>query len=219
MDEVPKERTPADPSGGDEPDTMTPDLTLANETIACYERAIEHFAEFRSAWKRTKTDHRGVGEAYKRLIQLWYVLYRVRSLTARDDTAIADFKQLYILNPPGFYVRSFWPRAMGTIIELHAESFYYFAFRLGRVLQRMVPGFKNFDPVGVRDVRNWLIEHAERDRGVMDHSFQFNLSEGAILKPNGGGLDRVHDAGLYPNAKQFIEEFQRRLEAAQRTLG
>jgi hypothetical protein len=201
-------------------DTMTPDLTLANETSAQYESAILSFAEFRQAWKSSGNDRRGVGEAYKRLIQLAYIQYRIRSLTARDEAAAADLGHFYRLNPPGYAVREFWLGAMSLGLELQAESFYLIAWRLGLVLRKTVDGFKNFNPPGVRKVRNWLIEHAEReDRGgVMDHSFQFNMLEGACLKPEAGGPDRVHDAGLYPNAKEFILEFLSALGRAETLL-
>jgi hypothetical protein len=196
---------------------MNADPSLGNETVAQYQKAIESFGEFRRVWNLSGRDFRSVNEAHKRLKQLWYVLYRFRGLDTGDAAAVVDIRQLLALDPPGFYLR---PLAfgIGVLLELHAEAFYFFAWRLRSVL-RDIPGFGNFNPRGVCDVRNALIEHAEDSpRGVLEHSFEYNISEGIRLKPHGGGPGRVHDAGLYPNAKEFIEDLMRKLEVAENLL-
>jgi len=51
-------------------------------------------------------------------------------------------------------------------IQTLTEAFYYFAFRTMRMFQELpeapgLPAMKGFDAPGVRNVRNWLVEHPE----------------------------------------------------------
>ncbi|MEA2633837.1 MAG: hypothetical protein QOH92_604 [Chloroflexota bacterium] len=93
-------------------------------------------------------------------------------------------------------------------IELLTEAFYYLAFRARSVLQAL-PGLESFDPIGVRNVRNKLIEHPEgQDFRVLDQSFVFGADHGPVFR----GMRFEHespawpDPGLYRNAKEFREK-------------
>ena len=95
-------------------------------------------------------------------------------------------------------------------IELLTEAFYYLAFRARSVLQAL-PGLDSFDPVGIRIVRNKLIEHPEgKDSRVLDQSFVFGADRGPVLR----GMRFEHespvwpDPGLYRNAEEFREKLQ-----------
>lgn len=54
--------------------------------------------------------------------------------------------------------------------EMYAECFYYIGFRL-RSLVRILPNLNNFECVGIRNTRNKLIEHPEKQSRVYIQSF------------------------------------------------
>jgi len=93
-------------------------------------------------------------------------------------------------------------------MRLHGEASYYFAFRVREALGALtwVDGGidLSFDPVGVREVRNIMIEHPEdhSDKAYV-LSWKTDCAEGMVLNPVEG--DAVgFDKGLYPNAQEFI---------------
>ena len=94
------------------------------------------------------------------------------------------------------------------------EAFYYFAFR-ARQLLRLLPGVKNFECVGVRDVRNHLIEHPEKQSKVFLISFGWGGASGPAVKALrvDDQKDIFVDKGLYVNAQEFKEDLERRLRA------
>lgn len=97
-------------------------------------------------------------------------------------------------------------------IEVLAESFYYIAFRVRQALinkKHQLPGLKNFECKGIRDVRNHLIEHVEAS-GALVKSFGYGLDKGPQIKP----YNSFNDDGLYKNAKEFCENLNRLLLAA-----
>ena len=111
--------------------------------------------------------------------------------------------------------RSASRRKTATIDQLWlmTEAFYYFAFRFRQVLRSA--GFKNFDPVGVREVRNFLIEHPQKKAGIVLQTLQFGDKNGPVLKPFGGSEESVRDPGLYVNAREFQEKLERALTRAE----
>jgi hypothetical protein len=90
-------------------------------------------------------------------------------------------------------------------IELLAECFYYVAFRAQRLIASL-PELGGFEAIGVRDVRNHLIEHPERkDSGVVNRGFQFGADRGPVLRAVRLDTDPKdwQDPGLYANAMEF----------------
>lgn len=108
------------------------------------------------------------------------------------------------------------PRHYGELIDevqLLTEAFYYFAFRAMKMLQLLpnlpnLPALKGFDAVGVRVVRNQLIEHPD----FPSRGFQMGAERGPVV---GLRFDsdpkEPQDAGLYTNAVEFREKLLPRL--------
>ena len=67
-------------------------------------------------------------------------------------------------------------------IELHTEHFYYIAFRVRGIINYL-PGLKKFESKGIRDVRNKLIEHPDKDKDsqVFIRSFAFGELQVGLL--------------------------------------
>jgi hypothetical protein len=152
-----------------------------------------------------------ITEADVRLNQLRYLLRRFRAVDRRAEVSYRALWPKGVKDRAGHARRATGVHELGDQVELYGEAFYFFAWRLKGALSQ-VPGFSTFDPVGVRDVRNHLIEHAEgRKRGVMARSFMFNCPQGFVLKPHGGGPGRVVDKGLYPNAEELLTDLLTRL--------
>lgn len=98
-------------------------------------------------------------------------------------------------------------------IQTLTEAFYYFAFRTMRMFQELpgapgLPATRGFDAPGVREVRNWLVEHPEFPGG----GFQMGADRGPILGLRFDTDPKEHqDAGLYVNAMEFREKLMSRL--------
>ena len=98
--------------------------------------------------------------------------------------------------------------------KLHSttEAIYHNLWAIkGRISQ--LPNFTNFNPSGVRDVRNHLIEHTEK-KGSEAHIYSFGVAtRGPVLRPiKPTGVNAPHDAGLETNLEQFLLEIIRRLD-------
>lgn len=102
-------------------------------------------------------------------------------------------------------------------LELFTEQFYYIAFRLRGII-RYLPGLRKFESPGMRDVRNKLIEHPDKDKDsqVFIQSFQYGNKEiGPVIK----GIrysDQVSifpDNGLYTNARELRENLENIIES------
>jgi hypothetical protein len=95
-------------------------------------------------------------------------------------------------------------------IELACEMFYYVAFRFQIILRDTLK--VGYDPVGIRDVRNQLIEHPEGNNSrASGQSFLYgnDLPWGPIIKPFGPrATPGFHDDGLYVNARQAIDRLR-----------
>lgn len=153
------------------------------------------------------------GEARKRLVQLSRILERVIALEQeaqstqlplgmheKGDNEAVD-KTIYRLIE------------VGTELEFLTEAFYYFAFRLRRII-RGLPGLSGFECKGVRDVRNKLIEHPEgSDSNVYMLSFGYAGEQGPVIKAirYDNQTDIYSDSGLFVNATELKENLERRL--------
>ena len=141
-------------------------------------------------------------EAYVRFGQSLFALQRFRALEVELEPRIRD--------------RKFSDE--GTALRFFAESFYYFAWRCRKVMcmrvevrdanRRVVKPFKTLDPVGIRRVRNELIEHSDKNDGVSVTHFRFACPEGLILQ---WGHGEPIDVGLYPNAEDMVMQVRDRV--------
>ena len=139
-------------------------------------------------------------EVRPRFWQMIYAVDRMRALeeeieavnpdTCSRDEAIrkaAERRYCDIHDEVGFYL----------------EALYLFAWRT-RVIIQQLPGLHAFDPRGVRDVRNQLIEHPEQCGGDLSRGLGFcNEQFGPSLR---GG-----DKGLVSNVEEFCDELLRRI--------
>jgi hypothetical protein len=103
-------------------------------------------------------------------------------------------------------------------MRLYVEAFYYFAFRIRNILRRdLLPGLKFFECVGVRDVRNHLIEHPEgKSAGDIQQSFGFDPERGMTLKGSMAFAqpDTFRDPGFRANSCEFKAALNRVLRTA-----
>jgi hypothetical protein len=88
------------------------------------------------------------------------------------------------------------------------EAFYYSAHRVCDILNdhaRELPGIAGLEAQGVRDVRNHLVEHPSRDKGVLVYSMACGGPVGPQLRLLRWSLDPpgIDDQGLHHNAKEF----------------
>jgi hypothetical protein len=136
-------------------------------------------------------------EATERLKQLVHILTRLEALQAYRDEDPADRD------------RDEW-----TEMQTYTEAFYWIAFRLQHVMEKL-PGL-SFKAVGVRDVRNHLLEHPEKkDSGVIFGVIGLQADVGPVIKARRRlGTDaKWTDAGLKPNAEEYALKLERVLRA------
>lgn len=176
---------------------------------------VDAYAEATARLEEMRMDTKGRGrnadvltEAAVRAHQALYALARFRSIEIqpnhREEVPCPDLSAS---------ARARLASNLGAPeLQFYAESFYQVAFRL-RELVRLVPGLKRFEAVGVRGTRNWLIQHAEREQGVLNQNYAYDIPEGFNLKPFGGNEALRPKSGLlYPDAEEFVTELLRRID-------
>ena len=173
------------------------------EILSAFKLAKDELSRFRWIQRRACDQHIVlITEAQIRLSQAAYFL--------------AKFRELEPNNPDG------WTRASGTVasdvLKAHGEAFYYFAFRAREALSD-IQGFDfKFDPLGVRNVRNLMLEHPDDKHGLYVPWWETDCDKGLILSPCGEvgqkGWAGWADKGLYPNAQEFIDKLLPKVEAA-----
>tara|TARA_B110000503_G_C7146162_1_gene413072 strand:+ start:602 stop:985 length:384 start_codon:yes stop_codon:yes gene_type:complete len=94
--------------------------------------------------------------------------------------------------------------------KLFSEMFYYKGFRLRNIIRYSGGLGKAFECVGIRNVRNLLIEHPEKSDLVYIHSFALGIAEiGPVLKSGKPQNDiKFKDSGLVKNALEFKNNFE-----------
>lgn len=90
------------------------------------------------------------------------------------------------------------------------EAFYYSAHRVRDILRdnrEDLPDLQGFEAIGVRDVRNHLVEHPTRKGGVVVSSLKCGGPVGPQLKAVRYSEDPAgtHDAGLHENCREFLD--------------
>jgi hypothetical protein len=146
-------------------------------------------------------------ELRKRLLQLRFLLSKCQSLD----------QDINSLRPASAGDRELMQRGLDAMDEqeTYAETFYWIAWRCRQAIRQM-PGLKSFDPVGIREVRNKLLEHPEAaDSGVIFGGFGTGGEMGPVVKAMryDDQKDLWKDRGLYVNAKEFADEMHRALSA------
>jgi hypothetical protein len=161
-----------------------------------------------------------VAEVMERLQQLAYIVQNLHEIDIQYGkkviiTKINDDGEEELYN--AMFERD---QHLLFVMRLLTESFYYFAFRVRQILKNKVhqfPHLKSFDPTGVRNVRNQLIEHPEgKDSLIFNRTFSWSQDSGMLLK-SGRHLwehDKFVDVGLKVNANEFCENLYSLLEQA-----
>jgi len=167
-------------------------------------------------------------EMRERLEQLGWLVNRIQELEVRADAAASRPMAAFVehverVKREGLdYTTTPAPEAVKYTagearqkadadfeIKLLTEAFYYLAGRVHTLVKNKaepLPGLKAFDPAGVRNVRNHLIEHPEgRDSRVFIVSWGRGGVEGPVLKSirYANDTSTFRDPGLYSNAVEF----------------
>jgi hypothetical protein len=182
------------------------------ELLDAFATAVRRLEDLRMDAKRRHQDVDLLTEASVRAHQALYALTRFRHIELqpnhREQIQCADLSE---------FGRTTLSSDMGAPeLQFYAESFYQVAFRL-RELVRLIPAMSRFEALGVRDTRNWLIQHSEKPQGVLNQNYAYDIAEGFNLKPFGGDAERRPASGLlYPDAEEFVGELLRRIDSAAR---
>ena len=144
-------------------------------------------------------------EIQKRLSQLNWLFYKAKNLQSvfldnHSKTGLPNFQ-------------------ITGELEIITECFYHFAFRLREILQTYHPAFEGFESKAIRDVRNHLLVHPEKqgkDAKIFpSFGFSDDLNIGPRIKDYNGGNHLNQDKGLFVNASEFreslIKHFNREL--------
>lgn len=157
--------------------------------------------DFSPAWQaleRLERAHprrgRHLREAVHRMRQLEWIAARVWQLELKAGVIV--------------HLESLAADDRGIEVITLCEGAYYFAARLKRVISEIGEDekcvlCKNFDPRGVRTVRNHLIEHTKDPTWM----FATGGSNGPRLKPTDEYRGAEFDRGLYVNIDEFLKEF------------
>jgi hypothetical protein len=102
-------------------------------------------------------------------------------------------------------------------IEVFTESFYYLAHRTRVILRNSIfpfPGLKSFECEGVRNVRNKLLEHPEKEGKILVQNFGMGGEQGPTLKPDRpeGQENIFPDSGLEVNTLEFKGNLEKLLD-------
>jgi hypothetical protein len=103
------------------------------------------------------------------------------------------------------------------------EAYYYSGQRIRDIFRDNkadLPELSSFEAVGVRNVRNHLIEHPTREAGVIVFSFKCGGPVGPQLKALRWSLDEEGsmDDGLHKNTAEFLSSLETTLSSAVQQL-
>jgi hypothetical protein len=185
-------------------------------------------------------DQHLVAEVQERLKQLDSILIRIRELERSDEDAqrrvqTAGTKVSAAMIAGGIRsqatpdsllddINNMWRHSEKVYTELktQTESFYYNAWRIYSITRGQRHKLKplpevSFTCKGVREVRNHLIEHSDRDdSGIVAQSFASGGATGPVIKPGrpAGQPTKFQDRGLLLNAREFAANLLFGLETA-----
>jgi len=204
-------------------------LNSRKRVLGMFEQTIILFDRYRHRMESDPSFNRDLAyEVAERLKQVDFLVERVRTLErtlmepqdARSALFRAHIADLQARNIPFESV----PVPAGMAIskqefdesqrltfemKLFTESFYYLAGRIRTILRNQIfpmPGLTKFECLGIRNVRNKLLEHAEgKDAQVRLHSFACGGPQGPVLRAiRYVGQESIFpDNGLYSNAEEL----------------
>ncbi len=209
------------------------------QTVEMFEHAERLWMEYvrRSGWPETDERHEVAAEVSVRLRQLSHIILRIRQwedrlrasqpsprqlqewlrlcaerdLVGREVT-IEDHISVFGIPSERFPKIEDWED-----LSVWTESFYYFAFRLQKLLQRADLGVRRVEAKGIAFVRNQLIEHPESHPAKVHRQWTIYTTDGPVLRHEGAVVvatdGTTHavgsfDAGLFSNAEELRQELE-----------
>ena len=184
--------------------------------------------------KRPTEIHSMLGcEAYERLEQLQILLSRVTAIQ-HHVLSVSPLSGSFLLLPieipstaSNFVDSGIAIRDAFFHVRLYTESFYYLAFRFRQILTTPhnhlpksypLPLLDNFEVVGIRDVRNHLLEHPEGQTSRrFSQNHYFGGTNGPQLKIDSTTSTHT-DKGLFVNAAELKQRLNASLTQAIATL-
>ncbi len=186
---------------------------------AAYSRLLDYYRWADIQFNGTKNE---IGiEAYKRLRQTIWLLGRAVELLGqvasvqRPPSGLSPDEFHAWVNEHGAEVGT----RLGPLedeLEIITECTYLIAWRCAGATSELM-SIGPFKPVGVRDVRNKLIEHVDRSgSGVLLSSFGYGGDQGPVIRAlrTTDKKDVFPDAGLFVNLQEFSKELVARLDRA-----
>ena len=170
-------------------------------------------------------------EVAKRLKQLSFLCNKIHSYEKRidkivplgPDISLAELTRVKTTGAPlqaKLLTKDFdAPRTFLFEFGLFVESFYFVAWKICSIVKHKrtntLPYLNTFEAIGIRNVRNCLIEHPEKEQVFMQ-SFMCGGDKGPVLKnarPASNSC-KISDKGLWVNAEEFKNELEKVLRQA-----
>lgn len=148
-----------------------------------------------------------------KLEQLKYIYLKIAALEESNNTRLRKIvKRLDAGKKPFKGSTSGLPKSSFEL-QLYAEVFYYVAWRLIKMLNVHIPGFRSFECAEIRLVRNNLLEHPEKGGHIYVNTFISGGKSGPSIKgvrPEYQAKVFV-DKGFYYNVGEFLEKMKTKL--------
>ncbi len=93
-------------------------------------------------------------------------------------------------------------------LKAKTEAIYYLAHRIKKILNKELSGFKSFNPIGIRNVRNHYFEHPKKNYSTDKHISSIGPVFGIWVykKFNDQWIrsNPEYSAKIYPDLKEFL---------------
>jgi hypothetical protein len=179
-----------------------------------FSEARQLFGQYRFRQKQTSDDvvlSDWIAEADLRLGQLEWITIRIDELQTEHDRLTRTRSDADTQERPD---RGWRREEVTKEILLLVDAFYYFAWRFREILQSNpgLPGLKKFEAIGIRAVRNDLLEHPQNVASNSTYMYGKDLLFGPVIKPFSGSPANGPARGLYLDALEVIDELVPRLK-------
>ncbi len=163
-------------------------------------------------------------EALERLNQLAFISAQLKGIDEQFGTMVMLTKVNEHGKEEHYNATHERDENLRFVMRLLTESYYYFAFRLRQILRNSAHpfvGLASFESVGVRDVRNHLIEHPEgKSSRIFNRTFSWAQESGMHLKTGRQAWESSEfiDAGFVANSDEFNISLSASLDRASEEL-
>ena len=159
-------------------------------------------------------------EALERLNQLDFIFAQLKGIDEQFGTMVMLTKTNEHSQEEHYNATHERDEHLRFVMRLLTESYYYFAFRLRQLLRNSAHPFvslASFESVGVRNVRNHLIEHPEgKSSKIFNRTFSWTKESGMHLKTGRQVWESSEfiDAGFVANSGEFNTSLNAALDRA-----